>query len=123
MARNRLKIENRFPQAKRALWDALQEGRDEWKATGLEETQKRLGNNPHSYDLDPFVVQAENLGHQSASIYVPEEKWYYRFHEWGTAHMPATPFIRPAARKARRAWLDKLGDEAPKLISRRARVR
>jgi HK97 gp10 family phage protein len=125
MPAQRVKLESRFPAVKKAMWEAVQEARDDALDIGEEETQNRIGKarSSRGYDLDPFVVNQEKTGFQSGRIFVPEERWYYKFFEYGTVYIQATPFMRPAHRKMRKAFVDKLGDKAPKFIRRKAGVR
>lgn len=121
MARNRIKIENRFPAAKEAMWDAVRAARDNALGEGEHEAERRLerANDSRSYELE-IDVQQEKTGFQSGRIvYVP---FYGRWFEYGTVHIAAMPFMRPAARKMWKRFVSDLGDEAPKRIRRRARL-
>lgn len=47
--------------------------------------------------------------------------WYWRFIEFGTRHMPARPFLRPAAEGKRRQAMQEFTDEMRKQMERTAR--
>lgn len=116
---------SRFPAVKAAAYQAVGNARDEALKAGQEETQKRIGKarEQRGYDLDPYVVQKENIGHQSGRIFVPPEKWYYRFFEYGTVYIAATPFMRPAHRVMRKTFRGEMGDNFEKFLSSRAGIR
>jgi HK97 gp10 family phage protein len=117
----KIRMESRFPAVKKAAYEVVQKARDEALIEGQEETQKRIekGAASRGYDLDPFVVEKENIGHQSGRIFVPSEKWYYRFFEFGTVYIPAMTFMRPAHRKMRKKFKDVMGDDFEKFVRRR----
>ena len=80
-----MRLESRFPAVKKAAHDLVRHARDEALIEGVEETNRRIGKgaSQRGYDLDPFLVEKENIGFQSGRIYVPEDKWYYRYFEFG----------------------------------------
>ena len=49
--------------------------------------------------------------------------FFLRFFEFGSANIPAMPFLRPAARKANKVFVDYMGEELDGKIRRKARVR
>ena len=108
---------------KKAAYEVVQHARDEALIEGVEETRKRIekGAASRGYDLDPFVVEKENIGHQSGRIFVPTENWYYKFFEFGTVHIPAIPFIRPAHRKMRKVFREEMGDNFEKFVQAQGR--
>ena len=119
--RNRVTLRSNFPEVKRAGKKAVDQAVDEATAVGVEETQTRLGRT--GYDDDPFVVRRKNFGGgEGGMIFVPSEKWYYRFREYGTVFLPAKPFMRPAHRKMRKEFLEKVGDHVD-AFTRKAQVR
>ena len=122
-AKSKMRLESRFPAVKKAAYEVVQKARDEALIEGVEETRRRIekGAASRGYDLDPFVVEKENIGHQSGRIFVPSEKWYYKFFEFGTVYIPAMPFIRPAHRKMRAKFRDVMGDDFEKFVRRRVR--
>ena len=86
------------------------------------EAEKRLErvDNTRGYNL-PIDIQQETLGHQSGRIVY--DPFYGKFFEYGTVYIQASPFMRPAHRKMRKKFLDEMGDNCEKFISRRASVR
>lgn len=122
MARKRMTIRSNFKAVKKASKDAIDKAVDEALVTAEEETQTRLART--GYDDDPFVVRVKNFGDgEGGMFFVPSDKWYYRFREYGTVHLPAKPFMRPAHRKARKEFVEKMGDKLEPAIRRRAGVR
>lgn len=131
MAKNRVVIRSNFPAVKRAGWEAVQEARELWKATGKETAEKKATDQAatRGYALQ-VGVDAENIGFQSARITPTthssrwgDDPWFLRFFEYGTVFIPAMPFMRPAARKANKVFVAHLGAHLEGKISRRAGVR
>jgi HK97 gp10 family phage protein len=122
-AKPKMRLESRFPAVKKAAYEVVQHARDEALIEGVEETRRRIekGAASRGYDLDPFVVEKENIGHQSGRIFVPSEKWFYRFFEFGSVYIAPIPFIRPAHRRMRKTFVDEMGDQFEKFVRRRVR--
>lgn len=121
MARNRVKLVSNFPAVKEAGHDAVRKARDDALNVGEGEAEKRLEriDDTKGYDL-PIDIQQETTGFQSGRIFY--EPWYGRFFEYGTVHIAASPFMRPAHRKMRKEFLEKVGDHVEK-FTRRASIR
>lgn len=122
MARSRVKIESRFPAVKEAAHDLVRHSRDRALNAGEAEAEKRLEriDDTRGYEL-PINIEQETTGFQSGRIFY--EPWYGRFFEFGTVHIPAASFMRPASRKMRKTFVDEMADEFPGWVRRRARVR
>lgn len=118
----RVKLESRFPAVKAAAHDAVREARDLALNTGESEAEKRLEriDDSRGYEL-PIDIQQEKTGFQSGRIYY--EPWYGRFFEYGTVRIPAGPFMRPAHRKMRKVFVEKMGEDFEGWVRRKARVR
>jgi HK97 gp10 family phage protein len=117
----RIKLESRFPAVKEAAWDTVRHARDKALDDGEQEAKRRMERSQH--DLDPGVVQQEKRGFQSGAVFIPSEKWYYRYLEYGTVYIAATPFMRPAHRKMRKTFKDEMGEQFEKFVRRRVRIR
>lgn len=120
--KNRVVIRSNFSAVKRAakdaMGDAIQKATDEMEA----EAEKRLerANDARGWNL-PTEIEQEKTGFQSGLIRYPE--WYGRFFEYGTVHLPASPFMRPAHRKMRKRFVDEMGDNFEGWIRRKAGMR
>lgn len=103
------------------MWGAVAASRDHALDVGEDEAERRLerANNARGWNL-PMNIDQETTGFQSGLIRYPE--FFGKFFEYGTVYLPASPFMRPAHRKMRKAFIDELGDQAPKWI-RKAAVR
>lgn len=124
-------IESKFPQVKRAGWEAVQEARELWLETGQETAEQKAADQASSRGYALQVgVDKERIGFQSARILAftntekwGDDPWFLRFFEYGTVHIPAMPFMRPAARKANKAFVLHLGTHLEGKIRRKASVR
>jgi HK97 gp10 family phage protein len=120
--KSRVKIESRFPAAKKAAHETVQFARElalsEGKATANAKISKTDAQ--RGYKL-PADVQKENIGFQSGKIFYDE--WYGRFFEYGTVNIQAAPFMRPAARVMRKVFIGAMGTHFEGWVKRRARVR
>lgn len=125
MARHRTRLESRFPQAKKAGHQAVAKYVSEAVTDGAEEAQARLGRvrDTKGYDLDPFAVRRKLFdgGEDGGMVFVPSEKWFYRFFEYGTVFIGASAFMRPAHRKMRAKFLLLMGKDFDGFIKRRTR--
>ena len=110
-------LEYRFDAAKRAAWETVQEAREVWLNSAASEAESRAANQAatRGYALQ-VGIDKERLGFQSARITAAthterwgDDPWFLRFFEWGTVHIPAMPFIRPAARKANKLFVTYMG--------------
>ena len=130
MAKNRVIIRSEFPAVKRAGYEAVQEARELWLATGKQTAEAKAEQQAatRGYALQ-VGVDTERIGHQSARISAVthtekwgDDPWILRFFEYGTAFIPAMPFMRPGARKANKAFVAALGTQLEGKIRRKARV-
>ena len=131
MARNRVSIESNFPAVKKAGWETVQEARELWLATGKQTGEQKASQlaSSRGYVLQ-VGIGTQRIGHQSARIYAVthsrkwgDDPWFLRFFEYGTVHIGAMPFMRPAARKANKAFVTALGMHLEGKIRRKASVR
>lgn len=131
LARPRVKIESQFPAVKKAGWETVQKAREVWMEVGQETAESRANDQAatRGYELQ-VGIEKERLGHQSARIYPVthsekwgDDPWFLRFFEFGAVHIQAMPFMRPAARKANKAFVGVMGDQLEGNIRRRTRSR
>lgn len=122
MARNRVRLESRFPAAVAASHALVRHARDLALNAGEAEAEKRLErvDDARGYDL-PIDVGQQTTGFQSGKIFY--EPWYGRFFEYGTVRIPAAPFMRPAHRKMRKVFIGEMGGSFEGWVKRRAFVR
>lgn len=112
---------SRFPAAKKGAADAIEHAVSRALDHGEAEAEKRLEriDDTRGYDL-PIEIEQSQQGQSGKIEYEP---WYGRFFEYGTVHIPAAPFIRPAHRKMRKVFKDELGDTFEGFVRRRVRLR
>lgn len=129
MAKTTVKLESRFPQAKKGAADAVTHAIKEALVEGQEEAQGRIerARDKTGYDLDPFVVWQKHFKRadgelEGGMIFIHSDWWYYKFFEHGTVFIPATPFMRPAHRKMRDRFKAEMGDNFEKFVTRRTRM-
>lgn len=131
MAKNRVIIRSEFPAVKRAGWETVQAAREIWKQVGEQTAQEKAEQqaSTRGYALQ-VGMGSENVGHQGARIYpvTHSSKWgddpfFLRYFEYGTVNIGAMPFIRPAARKANKAFVLAMGSMLEGKIRRKASVR
>lgn len=125
MARKRTRLESRFPQAKHATHQAVAKAVEDAVVDGQEEAQKRIGRvrDTKGYDLNPFEIRRKLFdgGQDGGMVFVTSDKWFYRFFEWGTVYINASPFMRPAHRKMRQRFLKEM-PEIEGFVRRRVRL-
>jgi HK97 gp10 family phage protein len=123
-------IRSEFPAAKKAVWETVQEAREVWLEVGAQEAESKANSQAatRGYALQ-VGVDKERLGFQSARISAVthtqkwgDDPWLLRFFEYGTVFIPAMPFMRPAARKANKAFLVKMGKDMEGKIRRKTRL-
>jgi hypothetical protein len=131
MAKSRMKIESNFPAVKRAGWESVQEAREVWLELGASEAESKAESqaSTRGYALQ-VGIDKERIGHQSARISAfthterwGDDPWILRFFEYGTVNIRPMPFMRPAARKANKAFVAHLGTHLEGKIRRKASVR
>lgn len=129
MARARMRIESQFPAVKKAAWETVQEARELWLETAQDTAEAKASDQAatRGYDLQ-VGVEKERLGHQSARVFAAthsskwgSDPWFLRFFEYGAVQIPAMPFMRPAARKANKAFVARMGDDLEGKIRKRTR--
>lgn len=129
MAKNRVVIRSEFPAVKKAAHELVSEAREAWLEVGQETGEQKAADQAatRGYALQVGIAK-ERLGFQSARISAVthtsrwgDDPWILRFFEYGTREIPAMPFIRPAARKANKAFVAILGDQLEGKIRRRTR--
>jgi len=131
LAKQRYRIESNFRAVKRAAWETVQEARELWIAEARTTARQKLesGAATHGYALSAGV-EGERVGFQSARIYTVahsskwgDNPWWLRFFEYGAVQIQAIPFMRPAARKANKVFVARMGSQLEGKIKRRAGVR
>lgn len=124
-----MRIESSFPAVKEAGWETVQRAREKWLDVAKDTAQAKVEDQAatRGYDLQ-VGIEGERLGFQSARIFAAthsskwgDDPWFLRFFEYGAVHIPAMPFMRPAARKANRAFVDEMGDALEGRIRKRTR--
>jgi hypothetical protein len=120
-------VSYKFPAAKEAAHELVQEAREVWMEVGQSISQQKVESQAAScgYALQVGIGK-DRIGHQSARIYAlthstkwGDDPWFLRFFEYGTVHIPAMPFIRPGARKANKAFLGIMGTQLEGKIRRK----
>ena len=121
MAKPRMRLESRFPEVKRAARAAVRESIRLGVNAGEGEAEKRLEriDDTRGYEL-PIDVKSETGDDDGKIVYEP---FYGRWFEYGTVHIPAAPFMRPAHRKMRKVFRDSMADDFEGFVRKRARVR
>lgn len=126
---NKMTIESHFKAVREAAYETVQEARQVWMEVGQETAQGKVDSQAatRGYNLS-IGIGKEAIGFQSARIFTTvhsekwgDDPWWTRFFEYGTASIPAMPFIRPGARKANKAFLAVMGDRLEGKIRRRVR--
>jgi HK97 gp10 family phage protein len=120
-------IQHQFPAVKEAAWETVQAAREEWRKVGKEVAEEKVQNQAatRGYALQAGI-DTENIGHQSARFFAVthsskwgNDPWFLRFFEYGTVHIQAMPFMRPAARKANKKFVEVMGDQLEGKIRRK----
>ena len=128
-AKNRIVLVNEFPAAHKAAWETVQAARERWLAVGADTAEEKAqsGAGTHGYNLQVGIAK-ERLGHQSARIHAVthsskwgDDPWFLRFFEYGSVNIQAMPFMRPAERKAKKAFLEVMGSQMEGKIRRKTR--
>jgi HK97 gp10 family phage protein len=128
--KNRIVLRSEFPAVKEAAWETVQKAREEWLdvAARTAEEKAQSGAATHGYGGLQIGIEKEKIGHQSARIWPVthstkwgDDPWFLRFFEYGAVHITAMPFMRPAERKAKKAFLEVMGDDLEGTIRRRTR--
>ena len=122
----KVKFTSQFPQAVDGLEDAVQHAVKEGTSSGRAEAVKRLARvrTTRGYDVDPTQVHEKHFdeGREGGMVFIHSDRWYYRFFETGTVRIPASPFMRPANRKMRAAFLEAMRPHGvEKFVRRRVR--
>jgi len=117
-----MRLESKFPQVKDSMKDAVDVAVRLALNVGEGEAEKRLErvDDTRGYNLPIDIGQEKDMRHGSRIFYEP---WYGRFFEYGTVHIQASPFMRPAHRKMRKTFLAAMPDTFEGFVKRRARVR
>lgn len=131
MAKKVLSVQSKFPAVKKAGWETVTEAREIWLDVAAETAESKASEQAatRGYVLQ-VGIDKELLGHQSAKITAAthssrwgDDPWFLRFFEYGTVHIDAMPFMRPAARKANKAFVAAMGAHLEGKIRRKASVR
>ena len=100
LAKNRIKVESRFPAVKRAAWETVQSARALALDAGEEVANRKVEkvNDERGYNLPKDTIGQEKIGFQSGKVFIGgKDEFWWRFFEYGTVHIPASPMIRPAS--------------------------
>lgn len=117
-----------FKPVKPALFEAVQEAREVWLEVGASTAEQKANDQSaaRGYALQ-VGIDKERLGVGGARISAVthtskwgDDPWFLRFFEYGTAYIPAMPFIRPGARKANKAFIAKMGHNLEGKIRKRS---
>ena len=127
MAKNRVVLRSEFPAVKKAAWEVVNEAREVWLQVGANTAEETASSKAASAGYSLQVgIDKEKVGHQSARISAVthsskwgDDPWFLRFFEYGTVHIQAMPFMRPAERKAKKAFLGVMGSQLEGTIRRR----
>lgn len=116
-----MKVTSRFPQAKKGAHDAINHAIDAALNVGEAEAEKRLEriDDTKGYDL-PIDIEQQQSKNSGQIEYAP---WYGRFFEYGTVYITASPFMRPAHRRMRKEFKDKMADDFEPWVRRSTRWR
>lgn len=129
MARPRMRIESSFPAVKKAGWETVQEAREVWLGVAQETAQAKVNDQAatRGYELQ-VGIEKDRIGQQSARIFTTahsskwgNDPWFLRFFEYGSVQIPAMPFMRPAGRKANKAFVAAMGSHLEGNIRKRTR--
>lgn len=127
MAKSRMTLRSEFPAVKEAAWETVKEAREVWLDVAQSTAQSKVEDQAatRGYELQ-VGIEKERLGNQSARIFATtysskwgNDPWFLRFYEYGAVHIPAMPFMRPASRKANKAFVERMGDDLEGKIRRR----
>jgi hypothetical protein len=121
VARPRTRLVSKIPEVKGAMKDAVRDSVKLALNVGEGEAEKRLEriDDTRGYEL-PIDIGQESGDMSGKIFYAP---FYGKWFEYGTARIPAGPFMRPAHRKMRKACLHAMPDTFEGFVKRRARVR
>ena len=128
--KTKIKLESRFPAVKAAAYEVVQEARAAALAAGKETAQQRWDQQAgrRGYDEGAITIESELIGFQSGKIVANAESerhgtdpFWERWFEYGAAHIPAMPFMRPGARKMRKVFIEVMGSDFEKWVRRRVR--
>ena len=126
--KSRITIESKFHAVSKAGWETVAEAREVWLETGQSEAEQKVESQAatRGYNLS-IGIGKERIGHQSARIFTVahsekwgDDAWWTRFFEYGTVSIQPMPFIRPAARKANKAFLAVMGSQLEGKIRRKS---
>jgi hypothetical protein len=128
--KNRIVIQNRFPQVKKGAREAVTAARQVWtevcKEAAGSAVESKAGSRGYALQVG---FGSELLGYQSARVFTTahSSKWgddpfFLRYFEYGTVHIGPMPFMRPGARKANKAWLTAMGTGFEAKIRMRTKI-
>lgn len=129
--KTKIKLESRFPVVKEAAYEVVQEAREAALEVGKTVAQQRWDTQAEQrgYDINAITIEEEHLGFQSGRIYADAESerhgadpFWERWFEYGTAQIPAMPFMRPGARAMRKTFIGIMGAHFDGWVRRRVRL-
>jgi len=128
----RFLLEQHFPAVKKAASDTMQRAQKVWSQVGVEEGERLASSQgaARGYDNLDISVEVVNphrntvaLSAEASSTKWGDDPWFLRFFEYGTVYIPAMPFLRPASRRANKAYVLTVVNDLEANIRRKASVR
>ena len=118
------KLTSNFHKVPGAMDEVLRDAAEEWRRVAEDQTRSNLTRQEErrGYALNEMyesITSAATL----TEAWVKFGVWYAHFFEFGTINIEPMPMIRPAKRKADKAFKDKVDGQAKRTIQRRAGVR
>jgi len=119
--KSRVVLTSNFAKVKRVADEFVEDAVGKALDEGEAEAEKRLerANNAFGWNL-PMEIEQDRFG-MDGRISYPE--FYGIFFEYGSVHLPAAPFMRPAHRRMRKRFVDEMQDDFEGWIRRKAGIR
>jgi HK97 gp10 family phage protein len=119
--KNKTKLISNFPEVKRAAREVTEFAVRQAVSEGQDKAKERIDSlgGKRGYNLDSSKVNKQVLM-ENGKIWLDE--FYWRWFEYGTVHIAAMPFLRPAHRAMRKTFMDTMKDDFEGWVKRRARV-
>jgi HK97 gp10 family phage protein len=122
MARNRIVLKSNFKLAAREAHKGLEDAVEKWMDVGENDVKNTLTKREaqRGYSLNTLYdsISSEKRGDLDAAIQVAA--WYAHFFEYGTVFIDPMPFLRPAKRKADKAFREEAKDKIQQRVKRAA---
>jgi HK97 gp10 family phage protein len=115
-------LKSNFKLAAKEIHKGLEDAVEKWKEVGEDTAKATLTKREaqRGYSLNTLYdsIRSEKRGDLDAAIMVTA--WYAHFFEYGTRFIDPMPFLRPAKRKADKAFREEAGDKIKQRIKRAA---